>query len=391
MEPVRLPFIRRVTPAQWVAVDCVVAALTVALSTYFAQGPMVTRGPTAADAFVVATATIAAGIRRRSTRAALALVVAVGLLSRGIATFPAPWIAVAFVMYMVPVRLPRTEALWWLAGTILAAGVVLSDPYGGPGPNRAAMIAGTALLITTAWTIGYAVRQQRMYAASVRERAEQQALEQRAEARRAVSEERLRIARELHDVVAHTMSLIAVQAGVANHVAEARPDEVRRALSSIEETSRGALREMRALLGVLRDDGNEEPVPAPGLGELAAMVRRAAAAGVHVDLESSGEPVGLSAGLELAAYRVVQEAVTNVIKHALTDRCQVLVAYQADVFAVEVIDEGRGGTATSRAGHGISGMRERVAMYRGEFEAGPRPGQGFRVAARFPLSTPAAS
>jgi signal transduction histidine kinase len=408
MEPLRPPLIRRLTPGQWVAVDCVVMALTVALSTYFAQGPLGTRGPSNADAIVVVTATIAAGIRRRSTRAALALVVGVGLLSSGITTFPAPWVtgglqstglttfpapwvAVAFVMYMVPVRLPRTEALWLLAGTILVAGIALADPYGGPGPNRVTMIAGMALLITTAWTIGYAVRQQRMYAASIRERAEQQALEQQAEAHRAVSEERLRIARELHDVVAHTMSLIAVQAGVANHVAGERPDEARRALSSIEETSRGALREMRALLGVLRDDGKEDPAPAPGLAELGTLVRRAAAAGVRVELDVTGEPPPLSAGLELAAYRVVQEAVTNVIKHAATDRCQVIVTYGPEAFTVEVVDDGRGtGTVPAQAGHGIAGMRERVGMYGGEFHAGPRSGPGFRVTARFPLTAPAA-
>jgi signal transduction histidine kinase len=251
------------------------------------------------------------------------------------------------------------------------------------------MIAEMALLITTAWAIGYAVRQQRMYAASLRERADQQALEQRAEARRAVSEERLRIARELHDVVAHTMSVIAVQAGVANHVADDRPDEVRRALSSIEETSRGALREMRALLGVLRDDGNQGVAPAPGLAELGALVRRAAVAGVRVDLEVTGEAPALSAGLELAAYRVVQEAVTNVIKHAATDRCQVIVAYRPDAFTVEVVDDGSA-TTSSHAGHGIAGMRERVGMYGGEFHAGPRPGHGFRVTARFPLTASAA-
>jgi signal transduction histidine kinase len=187
------------------------------------------------------------------------------------------------------------------------------------------------------------------------------------------------------------MSLIAVQAGVANHVADERPDEVRRALSSIEETSRGALREMRALLGVLRDDGKEDPAPAPGLAELGTLVRRAAAAGVRVELDVTGEPPALSAGLELAAYRVVQEAVTNVIKHAATDRCQVIVTYRPDAFTVEVVDDGRGdGTVPAQAGHGIAGMRERVGMYGGEFHAGPRSGPGFRVTARFPLTAPVA-
>jgi signal transduction histidine kinase len=237
-----------------------------------------------------------------------------------------------------------------------------------------------------------------MYAAGLHERAERRAHEQLAEARRAMSEERLRIARELHDVVAHTMSVIAVQAGVANHVAAEHPEQAHRALSAIEETSRGALREMRALLGVLRSDGQPSqpgpdgggPAPVPGLGDLGTLVERAAEAGVHVDLDVRGERPALSAGLELAGYRVVQEAVTNVIKHAGTGQCRVTVSYQPDGFVVEIEDDGRG-FAGAAGGHGIAGMRERVGMYGGEFRAEPLPAHGFRVTARFPLTTVAAA
>jgi signal transduction histidine kinase len=258
---------------------------------------------------------------------------------------------------------------------------------GGAG-DAASLLAEDGLLITAAWAIGYSVRQQRAYAASRQEQAGQRAREQLAEERRARSEERLQIARELHDVVAHSMSLIAVQAGVANYVVGQHPEEAARALSSIEQTSRGALREMRALLGVLRTEETGLD-PAPGLDDLNHLAERAGEAGVRVDLDVRGERPRLSPGLDLAAYRVVQEAITNVIKHAGTDRCRVTVAGQDGVLTVEITDSGGGTSGNGRghpAGHGIAGMRERVAMYGGQFRAGPRPDGGFQVTARFPLA-----
>ncbi len=257
--------------------------------------------------------------------------------------------------------------------------------------------------MTVAWLAGFAVRQQRAQAAGRREQARRRAREQLAEARRARSEERLQISRELHDVVAHTLSVITVQAGVAGYVIGERPEEAARALASIEETSRSALHEMRALLGVLRDEetgvrngtgpGARDAalVPAPGLADLDSLVERAGEAGVRVDLSVRGERPVLPAGLDLAAYRVIQEAVTNVIKHAATQRCQVTVAYQQDTLTLEVTDNGSGSAAATSgefpvgAGNGIIGMRERVAVYGGELRAAPLPGRGFRVTARFPL------
>jgi signal transduction histidine kinase len=180
---------------------------------------------------------------------------------------------------------------------------------------------------------------------------------------------------------------------VANYVVGEHPEEAARALSSIEETSRGALREMRALLGVLRAEGDEALVPAPGLADLKGLVDRTAEAGVRVELDVRGDQPRLSAGLDLAAYRVVQEAVTNVIKHAATDRCRVTVSYVADALDLEITDGGAGPGPAGRgpaAGHGLTGMRERVGMYGGELSAAPLPGGGFRVAARFPLTGTAA-
>ena len=352
-----------------------------------------------ASTAIVAVAVLPAAFRRRWPRTVLALVVAGGAVATAVSTSPDPPLAVAFVMYLIPLRFPRRESLWLLAGALLVTAAPLaafaSDPDHAVG-NAFGLLLVSELLVTGAWMMGYSVRQQRACTASLAEQAERRAREQLAEVRRASSEERLQIARELHDVVAHTMSLIAVQAGVANYVVSVQPEEAARALSSIEQTSRGALREMRALLGVLRAEGSEAGapglVPAPGLADLGSLVERTAEAGVRVDLDVRGERHQLSAGLDLAAYRVIQEAITNVIKHAATDSCLVTVAYQQDALTLEVTDGGSGpaSSGSAGAGHGIIGMRERVGMYGGEFRAAPQPGRGFRVTARFPLAGTAA-
>ena len=280
----------------------------------------------------------------------------------------------------------------------------------GAARRRAAisLLAQSWLVVAGSWVVGYAVRQQRAYAAGLREQAAREAREQVAEARRKAGDERVRIARELHDVVAHSLSLIAVQAGVANWVASTQPEEAARALSSIEEISRGALREMRALLGVLRLEPAAEaeatsavepavePVPEPaleparGLADLDELTTRISAAGVRVSVDVRGSRVSLLPGMDLAAYRVIQEAVTNVVKHAGAASCQVSVRYSPDELIVQVTDDGRGDPADGRpAGHGIVGMRERVEMYGGEFRAAPLPGGGFGVTARFPLAADA--
>ncbi|MFH8383763.1 sensor histidine kinase [Kitasatospora sp. NPDC018058] len=393
MESFQPPPLKRLSPGHRVVLDCAAAVLAMVLCTLAWQGTAHVGGPTAADGVTAALAVLAVAFRRRRPRALLAPVVIVGAAATFARGGPVPLVAVAFVMYTVPQRFPRRASLQVLTATLLvmvpAAGLTgfLHLPYGPPAQHSAALLVEGALLVTVAWTIGYAVQQQRLYTAGLRARAEERAQARVAETKRALVEERLRIARELHDVVAHSMSVIAVQAGVANHVAAERPEEARRVLSSIEETSRTALREMRALLGVLRreDERSESSSPAPGLADLEALVERAAEAGVRVELRITGDRPGLSAGLDLAAYRIVQEALTNVIKHAATGHCRVSVDYVPDGLAVEVVDDGRG-AADPGSGHGLVGMRERVAVYGGEFTAGPLPGRGFRVAARFPLT-----
>ncbi|GAB3829492.1 sensor histidine kinase [Dactylosporangium cerinum] len=256
MQLPRPPLSGRLGPAQRAVADGLTAAALVAVATVVAWQSAGPRGSRWVDAVVFAAAVAGGAVRRSRPRTALALTVAVAVLATGAGSFPAPWVAVAFVMYVVPQRIARREAIWLLIGSVAAAMVGLAgflDAFWArPGPNRVAMLTEILLLLTVAWTIGYAVRQQALYTAGLREREAQETQSRLAEARRAMSEERLRIARELHDVVAHTLSVIAVQAGVANHVAAERPDEASRALLSIEETSRDALREMRSMLGVLR-------------------------------------------------------------------------------------------------------------------------------------------
>ena len=208
-----------------------------------------------------------------------------------------------------------------------------------------------------------------------------------------MTEERLRLARELHDVVAHAMSVIAVQSGVGAHIANTQPKEAAKALGAIEATSRAALEELRRLLGGLRQENEPqgELAPVPGLGDLDALLAEVAKAGLTVRLRVEGAPAPLPAGVDLSAYRIVQEALTNVVKHAGPARAQVVVGYRDQDVRLEVTDDGRG-TVTSvsdgRAGtgHGLIGMRERVQVFGGDLEVGPCPDGGFRVAARLPLA-----
>jgi signal transduction histidine kinase len=187
-------------------------------------------------------------------------------------------------------------------------------------------------------------------------------------------------------MVAHSMSIIAVQSGVGVHVLDSQPQEARKALVAVETTSRQALVEMRRLLGVLRQEAEPRgsPAPAPGLAEVEALAAEVARAGVRVEVRIEGAPGQLPAGLDLSAYRIVQEALTNVVRHAGPAIARVTVRYAPGQVAVEVLDDGRGGDPGDQ-GHGIAGMRERAALYGGTLEAGPLPGGGFRVAASLPV------
>ena len=354
-----------------VRLDCAAALALAAAATVGFHELAATAAPRPLILILVLLSVLPAAVRRLWPRSVLAVVtIAAALvvaLSHG---DPPPQLAVAYVIYLIPGRFPRSVALALLGGTLA---VLAASAAALPGREALTALAENLPLAAGSWLIGYAVAQQRAYAKAVRSQEER--------------EDRIRIARELHDVVAHGLSLIAVQAGVAGWVAESQPAEAARALASIEEISRGALREMRALLGVLRveDDAAADLEPAHGLADLPALADRVTAAGIKVTLDVRGSQRELLPGLDLAAYRVAQEALTNVIKHSGAASCRVTVRYEAESVELEIADDGRGhGAARAPAGHGIKGMRERVALYDGTFQAGPGPEGGFTVTARFP-------
>ncbi|MGW3966103.1 sensor histidine kinase [Amycolatopsis sp. NPDC005003] len=295
-----------------------------------------------------------------------------------------PFAAAAFALYTVALtERRRLLPTYVVAGTSLAL-LLVEFVAGTPGwwKDDLLDLAPTGLaLLGAAWVVGRAVRERRAYAA--RSAAEH--------AGRAVAEERLRIARELHDVVAHSMGVIAVEAGVTRHVLESRAAGesdalVHDALHSIETTSRDALRDMRRMLGVLRQDGGPDELgPAPGVAQLPKLVDQAGAAGVAAALEVR-DVDGLPEGVQLTIYRIVQEALTNVVKHAAGARCRVSVEHHRGEVRIEVADDGSAAAPPHPDGHGLVGMRERVAMYGGEFSAGRTDGGGFRVFARLPCA-----
>jgi signal transduction histidine kinase len=335
--------------------------------------------------------TLPLAARRRFPGTVLGISVASGLAIGALGLPPfflGPAILVA--VYSVAAYGDRRVALAGLAAAELGLAAVQLTP----GKFEAPVVwVQFALIIGAAWLLGYFVGDRHVYAARLEERTAE--LEQAREelARRAVAEERLRLARELHDVVAHSMSVIAVQSGVGAHVAESRPEEVGKALSAIEATSRATLEELRRLLGVLRQDSEPQAslAPVPGLADLEGLLGEVAKAGLAVRLQVEGTPSPLPAGVDLSAYRIVQEALTNVVKHAGPAQAQVTIGYRDRDVTVEVTDDGRGAAAPTGdgrggTGHGLVGMRERVAAFGGDLETGPRPGGGFRVAARLPLA-----
>ena len=390
----RPPLTKRLRPWHWVAIDGVIAVLLtlgfLVGSTQPAYGI-----PLWVAYLLVLASTLPAAVRRLWPLPVLGAVLAGSVAAMAIGTGKDPSVVVAFVLYLVALWYPRRTSAAVLAGVLVLTAAGTAAGGAALHHNQVSIVAArflaSAVVLTASWVIGLAVRQQRAYTAGLREQAERRVQAQLAEGRRAATEERLRIARELHDVVAHSLSLIAVQAGVGNYVASARPAEAARALASIEATSRDALREMRRLLGVLRDESADADLaPAHGLADVGQLITGTADAGVRVQLEVRGTQRPVPPGADLAAYRIIQEALTNVVKHARTTASRVLVTYEDDAMRLEITDDGDGAPAdavAASAGHGIAGMRERASLFGGEFQAGPLPGRGFRVAARLPLDS----
>ncbi|MER7702518.1 sensor histidine kinase [Kitasatospora sp. NPDC097605] len=309
------------------------------------------------------------------------LTVAGAALAAGVG--PAPLLAAAYALY--PVATARSGRPGLSAARVAGfcgGGAVLMTVAGGQGyqgGSRVVQLVLGLLVLGATWATGTAVGERRESLRRTIEHAAEQAK----------AEERLRIARDIHDVVTHSVGLIAVKAGIANHVAATRPEEAGEALAVIEDVSRRALRDMRAILEVLRreeDGGAGDLRPVQGLADVPALVRTAEAAGVRVDLRTAYEEEPPD-GVALSVFRIVQEALTNVVKHAAPTRCRVRLAAARGTLTVDITDEGPGPghRPTVPGGEmGLVGMAERVAAHRGTFSAGPRPGGGFRIAATLP-------
>jgi signal transduction histidine kinase len=316
-------------------------------------------------------------------------------------------VTLALVVYSVrdypggPVFVTSWVAIYTVATTserrrsvplAVAATVAIFVPgrLGGTGSELGAMHLLFASWAAVAVFLGEAVRSRRAYLAGLEERARYLEETREEEARRRVVEERLRIARDLHDVVAHSIASINVQSGAAAHVIDRHPEQAREALLAIKQTSKTALGELRATLGLLRQGGGEEAAPrgpAPSLAQLDTLVDTAARGGLPVDVSVRGDARPLPPAVDLAAYRIVQESLTNVVRHAGPATATVSVAYGPASVEIEVVDDGRGPNGAWHAyhiGHGIVGIRERAAAVGGRVEVGPRPGGGFRVWARLP-------
>ncbi len=373
------------------AVDAVLALVVLAASVLVQDGPgdSVQLRPVAdlpiGAVLLFAVAGAALYVRRRAPIPVLAVVLAAWVLTLGndFSDFG------GFTIVALYSAGRYAGDSWQTYAGLVGAVVVLTldgaldpVPWGETGFGVVVMVA--------AWYAGRRLRLRR-------ERAEQLRREQEAQARRIVGEERTRIARELHDVVAHRVSLMTVQAGAARMVAADDPEAALRAMGAVEIAGRQALDELRHLLGVLRPathlDGGQvvgdqvvRDQPQPGMADLSQLIEQTRQAGVDVSLTTDGLPQALPARVELSAYRIVQESLTNVVKHAGPDaRTEVRVTSDGRCLIVEVIDDGLGATVLPGASHGIVGMRERALLLGGSLDVGPRPAGGFRVLAQLPI------
>jgi signal transduction histidine kinase len=392
----RPPLLHRLSPRNLQSVDIAIAAF-LTFATIEAA-----RAETAVENRIPLLVVLAVGLglsialRRRVPTAAVILATAMVALSLA-AAIGGGWPPTEFIaipIYQIAAVRPRRRSLAALTAVclvfVVAAGVGAARHQAG-GVQALPLVAAIA-----AWFVGDSVRVRRVYVAGLAEQAAQRQREAVERAQRSVAEERLQIARELHDVVAHSLSVIAVQSGVGRHVIDEQPAEAKKALSAVEATSRAALTELRRMLGVLRRDESQPATlaPAPGVAALGSLVDRVRAAGFVVDLDARSTVVQtLPPSVQLSIYRIVQEALTNVVKHAGPASVRVEIRDETDALVLEVRDDGQG-IASALSGqvdpeteshHGIIGMRERVELFDGSLSAGPGPDGGFRVVASFPI------
>jgi len=296
-----------------------------------------------------------------------------------------PLLSLLFSLYAVGRYAANQQWSRYAAVGVLALVAIMDLAAGTPVPGIGANLAVTFM----AWYIGRRIRIRVEYLAILKERTAYLERERLAEARQAVADERARIARELHDVVAHRVSMMTVQAGAAKTVAADDPTGALKAMEAVEQAGRLALDELRHLLGVLRPDAAGAGLsPQPGVAEIPRLVDELGGAGLEVELAVGELPADLPARVDLSAYRIVQEALTNVLKHGGPGaHAEVRLYRDNGMVAIEVLDRGLGSTILPGSGQGILGMRERASLLGGSLDAGPRPGGGFRVAARLPIGT----
>ncbi|MFD5626216.1 MULTISPECIES: sensor histidine kinase [unclassified Streptomyces] len=354
----------------------------------------ITRTPNALSLTLMVLGAAVLVFRRRAPITVLAATSAVSLVELVVGDPRAP-VAMSAVVALFTVASATDRHTAWRLGlvtmTVLTAAAMLAGPLPWYAQENLGIFAWTGM----AAAAGDAVRSRRAFVDAIRERAERAERTREEEARRRVAEERLRIARDLHDVVAHHIALVNVQAGVAAHVMDKRPDQAKEALAHVRDASRSALNELRATVGLLRQTGDPEAPtePAPGLGRLDELADTFRNAGLPVEV-ARDHGTGLPAAVDLAAYRVIQEALTNVRKHAGPDaKAEVSVVRVGPNVEVTVLDNGPGQDEGPEegGGHGLLGMRERVTALGGRCTAGPRYGGGFRVHAILPVKnrTPA--
>ncbi|MCL7423643.1 histidine kinase [Streptomyces sp. YS415] len=354
----------------------------------------VTWGLRTPDAPSIALMAVGAGalvFRRRVPRTVLAVAGTLSVIESVTGDPRAP-VAMSAVVALYTVASTTDRHTAWRLGlltmTLLTGVAMLAGPLPWYAQENLAIFAWTGM----AATAGDAIRSRRAFVDAIQERAERAERTREEEARRRVAEERLRIARDLHDVVAHHIALVNVQAGVAAHVMDKRPDQAKEALAHVREASRSALNELRATVGLLRQSGDPEAPtePAPGLHRLDELVGTFRSAGLQVEVARADQGTTLPAAVDLAAYRVIQEALTNVQKHAGNQaKAEVSVVRVGPQVEITVLDDGRHDDQAppSGGGHGLLGMRERVTALRGTLTTGPRYGGGFRVHAILPVKT----
>ena len=333
--------------------------------------------------------TLPLAVRRRRPAATLltsagALVVAALLVSHSQGIPVEVFLALLLAFYSVGAHCDDRRSV--LVGGAAVAAIAAAD-LARPGTFSASGTRpGAWLAFAIAWLVGRDLRRRRQRVVDLEDRAAQLEREREEQARLAVAEERGRIARELHDVIAHCVSVIVVQAQAGPHLMD-DPQRLRGVFHAIESSGRDALVELRRLLGILRSEDEQLAIgPQPGLGSLQSLIEQMRTSGLPIELRIEGEPVHLPAGIDLSAYRIVQEALTNVVKHAGDAAAEVAIRYEAHALELDVVDDGRGrAMSLNGSGHGLIGMRERVALYGGTLKTGKRDSGGYAVRARLPF------